>query len=162
MKDLELTEYRFHQPHLKLSLVVPVQVMNQIIEQAFSEDNCEQGGFLIGKYKNVNSAIIYGVISPVHKNSSHCSFVRYTDGMRNLWDALYNNHRYIYLGEWHSHPDASACYSALDRNTMIEISEADSVRIKYPIFMIVVYSKKSPEIKFYTVKNKIIYSYERR
>lgn len=74
--------------------------------------------------------------------------------MRNLWDALYNNHRYIYLGEWHSHPDASACYSALDRNTMIEISEADSVRIKYPIFMIVGYSKNLQKLSSILLKIK--------
>ena len=162
MKDLELKEYRFHQPYLHLSIIVPVQIMNQILEHAFSGDCVEQGGFLIGKYKDENSAVIYGVVSPIRKNSSYCSFIRYTEGMEEFWDALYNDDGYIYLGEWHSHPAASANYSNIDRNTMIEISEADSVGIRYPIFLIIGYSKKSPDIKFYTIKNKIIYSYEQR
>lgn len=55
--------------------------MNQILEHAFSGDSVEQGGFLIGKYKDENSAVIYGVVSPIRKNSSYCSFIRYTEGM---------------------------------------------------------------------------------
>lgn len=158
--DLELKEYRFHQPYLQISIIVPIQIMNQIIEHAFSDNSCEQGGFLIGKYKDEYSAVICGVVSPIRKNSSHNSFIRYTDGMQDYWDTLYKDDGYIYLGEWHSHPTTSANYSNIDRNTMIEIYEADSVKIRYPIFLIIGQSKDSPEIKFYTIKNRIIYSYE--
>ena len=160
MMDLELKEYRFYQPYLHLSIIVPMQVMNHILEHAFSDNHCEQGGFLIGKYKDEYSAVIHGIVSPIRKSSSHSSFIRYTEGMKDYWDALYKNDEYIYLGEWHSHPAASSNYINIDRNTMIEIYESDSVRIRYPIFLIIGESKDSPDIKFYTIKNKIIYSYE--
>lgn len=159
MKDLELKEYRFHQPYLHLSVIVPKQIINHILEEAFSEDVYEQGGFLIGSY-NKKLAVIHGVVPAIRKNNSQSSFIRYTEGMQEFWDVLYKDNGYIYLGEWHSHPGASANYSDIDRNTMMEICEADSVRIRYPIFMIIGNSKESPDIKFYTVKNKIVYSYE--
>lgn len=159
MKDLELKEYRFHQPYLHLSVIVPKQIINHILEEAFSEDVYEQGGFLIGSY-NENLAVIHGVVPPIRKNNSQSSFMRYTEGMQEFWDVLYKDNGYIYLGEWHSHPGASANYSDIDRNTMMEICEADSVRIRYPIFLIIGNSKESPDIRFYTVKNKIVYSYE--
>ena len=162
MKDFELKEYRFHQSYLHLTIIVPLRIMNNILENAFSENGCEQGGFLFGKYEDDFSAVIHGIVSPIYKNNTRSSFIRYTDGMQDYWDALYKKDGYIYLGEWHSHPSASASYSDIDRNTMIEIYEADSVKIRYPIFLIIGKSKDYPEIKFYTIKNKIIYSYERR
>ena len=43
---------------------------------------------------------------------------------------------------------------------MIEISEADSVKINYPLFLIIGLNKENPQIKFYTVYDKTIYEYE--
>lgn len=160
MKALELKEYRYHQPCLNLTIQLSIQTMEKILKLAFTKDRCEQGGFLIGRYSDENSAIIKGTVSPKMKNSTPTSYIRFTDGMQDFWDRLYEDAGLIYLGEWHSHPSASANYSTIDRDAMIEIAETDSVKINYPLFLIIGLTKENPHIKFYTVKNKIIYEYE--
>lgn len=161
MKDLELNEYKFYQEELDLLIHISSQTLKQILKLAFPCDNCENGGFLIGRYAEGNSAIIEDIVSS-HSKSTPMSFIRYTDGMQYYWDKLYDSTGQIYLGEWHSHPNSSAKYSNIDRKTMIEISEANDVKIMYPIFLIVGFSKQNPEIKCYTVKNKTIFTYEQR
>lgn len=160
MTALKLKEYKFHQPCLNLNIEFTIQTMEEILELAFTKDRCEQGGFLIGRYSDESSAIIEGTISPKRKNSTPVSYIRFTDGMQDFWNRLYDEAGLIYLGEWHSHPGASANYSTIDRDTMIEISEADSVKINYPLFLIIGLNKENPQIKFYTVYDKTIYEYE--
>lgn len=159
MTDLKLKRYKFYQSDLRLSVTINSLIFERILELAFTEDGCEHGGFLIGKYHDSHSAEIEDVVLPRSK-STPMSFIRYTDGMKVFWDNLYNNNRQIYLGEWHSHPLSSAKFSMVDRETMLEISESDNVKIKHPIFLIIGFSKDNPDIKFYTVKDKIIYTYE--
>lgn len=160
MKELKLTEFNYQQPLLHLSLNVSRKLMSEIIELAFTEDGCEQGGFLIGRYPNDSTAVIEGIVSPISRECNHSSFVRYTEGMQSFWNALYKEKGLIYLGEWHSHPSMSATYSDVDLRTMIEIAESDTVNIRFPIFLIVGHSKENPDIKFYTICNQTIFTYE--
>lgn len=81
MKELKLTAYNYHQPILHLSLNVSQKLMDEIIELSFTEDGCEQGGFLIGRYPNDNTAVIEGIVSPICRKCNHSSFIRYTEGM---------------------------------------------------------------------------------
>lgn len=160
MKELKFTEYKYHQTFLHISLTLSRTLMSEIMDLAFAEDSCEHGGFLVGRYPDNSTAVVEGIVTPIGMKCYHSTFIRYTEGMQSFWNTLYKENGLIYLGEWHSHPSMSAMYSDDDLSTMIEISECETVNIRFPIFMIVGRSKDNPDIKFYTISNKKIYTYE--
>lgn len=162
MTELKWNEYNYCQSDLDLRIVISSNLMAQIVNLAFQNDNLEHGGFLIGKYPETNKALIEMIASPYKEENDQFCYTRFTDGMKEFWDDLYDKTGMFYLGEWHSHPNVSSLYSNTDRRAMIEISQSDTVRIKYPIFMIIGQNKTAPEISFYTVTNNKIYKYERR
>ena len=57
----------------------------------------ETGGFLVGKYDNNHHAHISDLVQPTSVKSNPYSFERNTDGMKKIWDELYEQ-GLIYLG----------------------------------------------------------------
>lgn len=161
MKDLEFIGYKYYQPKLDLHVIIPRSVMHNLVNQAFPNDGCENGGFIVGHYESSNCALIEDVIVPPRISRTFNSFTRYTDGMEPFWNDLLNNYNQIYLGEWHSHPNDTPSYSIIDKKTMIHISESPGINISFPIFLIVGYNKQKWELQIYTVKNKKVYTYGR-
>lgn len=87
----------------------------------------EVGTSLVGYYSNDGfEASILG-LAPLSSDSkgSRTSFYRGTAGLRKFFAKLYqicSGKRY-YVGEWHSHPDATPIPSGKDNRNQLEIAE---------------------------------------
>ena len=101
----------------------------------------ETGGFLVGKYDNNHHAHISDLVQPTSVKSNPYSFERNTDGMKKIWDELYEQ-GLIYLGEWHTHPSGSCNYSQTDLEAMRSIANCKDVKIRRPILLIASVSKQ--------------------
>ncbi len=68
-----------------------------------------------------------------------------------------------YVGEWHSHPDASSNYSATDLKAMRSIAKSETVRIKNPILLIISLNNQGlNEYTFYIYENNILLEYDKK
>lgn len=153
--------HRFKQDDLGLYLLIEDRVLSSIISHAFPKNGKENGGFLVGKYRRRNIAIIFKEIQPARFNSTPLSYVRYTEGMEYVWDTLYEKDGLIYLGEWHSHPGGSSRYSSTDLRTMIELKYDAQMNIRFPIFLIIGGSKSFHKLSIYTIFQNKIYGFKR-
>ena len=154
--------HRFKQEELGLYLLIEDAALSSIISKAFPKNGNENGGFLVGKYRWGNVALIFKEIRPARINSSSMSYIRYTEGMKTVWDTLYEEEGLIYLGEWHSHPKGSSQYSSTDLRTMIELQDDVQMNIKFSIFLIIGGSKASHTLSIYTIYKKTIYGFQRQ
>lgn len=125
----------------------------------------EFGGFLIGYYSNdLKTLILTDILSPKEFKSYRVLFERSTKGIKEeLLKFFKLKEKRYYVGEWHSHPDASSRYSATDLNAMRSIAESETVRIKNPILLIVsIDNQKLKEYTFYLYENNTLLEYDRK
>ncbi len=154
--------HRFKQDNLGLYLLIEDSALSSIISNAFPKNGKENGGFLVGKYRWGNVALVLKEMRPARINSTSISYIRFTEGMNNVWDTLYEEEGFIYLGEWHSHPRGSSQYSSTDLRTMIELQNDLQMNIKFPLFLIIGGSEISHTIAIYTISKNKIYGFKRR
>lgn len=80
--------------------------------------SCEAGGVLIGR-ENIsnNNLIIEFATEPMPGDTrSRNRFYRNDKGHTNFYQKLYKEYQgiYVYVGEWHTHPEAIPSYSIID------------------------------------------------
>ncbi|MCD8739700.1 Mov34/MPN/PAD-1 family protein [Mucilaginibacter roseus] len=122
----------------------------------------EFGGILIGYYmEGQQQVIITGTLLPDDYRSSPSSFERGDKGLKERLKAVYEEEKpKIYVGEWHTHPNAAPIPSYTDLNALKEIVASDAVSIDHPIMLILGLDRKKCKPAFYVYMNKRTYSYE--
>jgi len=151
--------------HKNVSLEYNEDLILKIESLALEHYPNEFGGFLIGYYsKDLKTLVLTDVLSPKEYKSHRVLFERSAEGIKEkLLELFKSNIKRYYVGEWHSHPDASSMFSLSDLNAMQSIVESETIRIKNPILLIV--SINIQELKnytFYLYENNTLFEYGRK
>ena len=151
---------KYYQEEYDLYIEIKASVFAQIQKQAEGEYPNENGGMLAGRYSSDKHTVyVEEVIVPVEKKTSRTSFERNATGLETVWGELVEK-GLRYIGEWHSHPNGTTQYSAIDMSAMRDIEK--EVSIENPILLIV--SVKNEGIvaqTFYCYKNNKLLEYRK-
>ncbi len=114
---------------------------NRLIQQLTNEGNKyypkEYGGLLVGHYSEDNKQLfVTATILPPKFSHSQVYFERNVYGLEEILKQIYHETGDYYVGEWHTHPNASAQYSITDLQAMKSIANTSSVSIINPILLI--------------------------
>ncbi len=118
-------------------------ISKQAIESIRAEaDRCyplETGGVLVGYVADNAEFVILYVFGP-GPNASHRRrrFLPDHEWQCNQLNRLFeeSNGRCVYLGDWHTHPDATARMSWLDHRTLRAIAKHPEARLASPLMLI--------------------------
>lgn len=102
----------------RYTVTISPPCLGQLLDMARSHHPCEVGTSLVGFYSNDGFDATVLTTAPLSSDSkgSATSFYRGVKGLRGFFASLrrmYLGKRY-YVGEWHSHPDASSTPSDND------------------------------------------------
>lgn len=99
----------------------------------------EFGGFLMGYYSiDFKILTITDTIYPKVYQGSPCLFQRSIKGIDSVFESYYEKQPIqYYVGEWHTHPNGSTCFSCTDKRAMINIARCTTVNITNPILLII-------------------------
>lgn len=121
----------------------------------------ESGGILIGTLNHaMNKTTITDITEPQHEDcQTKFMFTRYEKGHQDIMDKLWKNSKYTktYLGEWHTHNEASPIPSFVDKHNWIKISERDK-NAQLLVFIII----GTREIRVWTVVHGEIISLSKK
>ncbi len=148
--------------HKELHLEYDEKLISKIEQIALEHYPNEFGGFLIGYYsEDLKTLIITDLLIPNEYKSYRTLFERGTKGISEKLIELFKlKEKRYYVGEWHSHPNASSRFSSTDLNAMKNIAKSESVRIENPILLIVsISSQKLIEYTFYLFDNDKLLEY---
>lgn len=149
-----------------IKLGISISIDSKLLEvlQTLGEKHLpnEFGGILVGYYSNDSRLLtITETILPTKFKSSLYSFQRDTTGAEEELQALYSmKPQQYYVGEWHTHPNASPIPSGIDINAMNSIISSKKVVILNPVLLIIGYSNGLAEYQFYVAVNNKLYKYE--
>lgn len=147
-----------------LKVIVDGRLLDDIRRKAVSCWPNEAGGLLVGWIDDGKVAHVGKQLAPAKEVATRTSYFREVAGMDELWKELYQQ-GLIYLGEWHSHPNGSAKYSAIDHDAIKRVFEDDGVVLSKPLMLIVgvdngAYVRDAMYV--YDGKNKEIIKMERK
>lgn len=145
-----------------LKLLINEDLLQQLVNKSHEHYPNEYGGLLIGKYSNDNKEIcITNSILPSIFSSSQISFERCTQNLTETIKNIYKQTKSYYVGEWHTHPNASVQYSPTDLSAMQSIVNTDEVAITNPILLILSTSNNALlDYQFYFFDNGRLEPYD--
>ena len=148
--------------HKNVELIISEKLLAHLGEYGVKHYPNESGGFLIGCYSNnLKQLHISDYILPKRYNSIPCLFERSIDGIKEIFEKIFDRKKQYYVGEWHTHPNGSSMYSQTDLQAMIQIANHDTVNIENPILLIVSIDKnKFKDFSIYLYDKKGLYKYE--
>ena len=121
-----------------VELIITEKLLTQLGSYGVKSYPNEFGGFLIGYYSDdFKKLYISDSILPKKYKGIPCFFERSTDGIREFFENLFVKQNIYYVGEWHTHPNASTMYSQADLQTMMYIANCETVMIKNPVLLII-------------------------
>lgn len=142
-----------------LRVLLPTEVFDQIKVKIAKHYPLECGGIFVGCITEDGAACIEQMMMPKKFNSNRIWFLRVADFLNKCLLQIFknNNGEVIYLGEWHSHPNAPPIPSKIDFQSMLRISVNSNIRIETPILLIVGYNGREYNECFYLLyRNKLI------
>lgn len=145
-----------------LSISIEQHLLEKIVDFGRDQFPNEFGGVLVGYYSdNKRNVHIIDNLLPTDSISTKTSFKRGVGGLKDALVEYYNQTpSLVYVGEWHTHPNAAPVPSWTDCNAMREIVDASNVFIDNPIMVVIGLTEKLAKIAFYVyIKNKF-YKYE--
>lgn len=148
--------------HKELHLEYDENLISKIEQIALKHYPNEFGGFLIGYYSDdFKTLILTDLLVPNEYKSYRTLFERGTNGITEKLIELFKlKEKRYYVGEWHSHPNASSRYSSTDLNAMKNIAKSESIRIENPILLIVsMNSQKLIDYSFYLFDDDKLFEY---
>lgn len=151
--------------HKNIHIEYEKKLISKIESLAVKHYPKEFGGFLIGYYSDdLKTLVLTDILSPSEFKSYRMLFERSTKEIKEKLLKLFKlKEKRYYVGEWHSHPNASSRYSATDLNAMRSIAESERVRIKNPILLIVsIDNQKLKEYTFYLYENNTLLEYGKK
>jgi integrative and conjugative element protein (TIGR02256 family) len=116
---------------------VPQSVLMVVMQEAELHHPNESGGVLVGyRDDDSNQYVVTGASGPGPK-AKHARFTFEPDAQfqEDFVRATYlaSDRRYVYLGDWHSHPRGSTTLSSRDKRTLRGISAAVTARLRNPL-----------------------------
>ena len=153
---------RITNSHKNLHLDYKQKLITRIENLALKHYPNEFGGILVGYYSfDLQTLILTDILTPDVYKSYKTLFERGANGIKKKLVSLFKQkEKHYYVGEWHSHPDASSMYSRTDLKAMKSIAESESVRILNPILLIVsINDKKMIDYTFYLFSNYKLLKY---
>lgn len=153
---------KFINKEIGLSIEICDEVLKNITGVGLNHFPNEFGGLLIGVYSDDKQMVcISDTILPLAYKSSKISFERGTEGLEEMLLGYFEEiPSKIYVGEWHTHPNAAPIPSGTDIRALQEIVKSENVNINSPIMLIVGLTEAHIEFGFYVYLNKKIYKYE--
>lgn len=144
-----------------LEVILPQGIYRRICQNVAAHYPNECGGVLAGKIQG-HQAIITRMFLPDRVQSSRVRFRRLADHINVALERLHNQTGgvQLYLGEWHSHPDALPIPSGMDLAAMSRIQASSSVRIQTPLLLIMGYHPEHLMERFYLFTNQKFEHYE--
>ena len=152
---------KFINSEIGLSIEIADELAATIHKAGLSHYPKEFGGILVGHYTEDRLSVnITDTILPSMYKSSPVSFDRGAEGLKEKLLAMFTAEpSRIYVGEWHTHPNAAPYPSATDIRALRQIVAADSVNINNPIMLIVGLTQAKMELGFYVYLNNQVYRY---
>ncbi|UNV84654.1 MULTISPECIES: Mov34/MPN/PAD-1 family protein [Neisseria] len=122
----------------------------------------EYGGFLLGCYADDFTRLYIKDFLLVDKyTSSSVEFRRELNLKIHNFENIFQETGLYYIGEWHSHPNASAWYSLTDLQAMNDIVSCDTVQLYNPVLLILsISSNKLLDFNFFIFDNGRLVVYE--
>ncbi|TAH22235.1 MAG: hypothetical protein EAZ08_01915 [Cytophagales bacterium] len=154
----------FIQGEADLRIIISQEVIDEITQLSLKYYPNEFGGILIGYFmSNGKNVIITQIITPSKYNIGKLHFERFGDNINELLIELHKNTNgeFVYVGEWHTHPNSSPHYSSTDFNAMKNIAEDKNIHTNNPILLINGFNKNNHNLQFYVYKNTKLYPYEK-
>lgn len=123
-----------------LTLVLPPDIVDRILEALKAAGRREVGGILMAEHVGPNTFRVREIT--VHRRGAIASFVRRIreamPGLRAFFKATGHDYRrFNYLGEWHSHPLFAPLPSQTDDASMYEIVTDPAVGAQFVTLLIV-------------------------
>lgn len=119
-----------------ISLRISQALLDEMQSVAIAAFPNETGGMLAGRISaDKQEATIERLVMPTKTESTHAFFLRETGGMQQTWEKLAKQ-GYIYMGEWHTHPNGSTQYSHTDFIAMENIVNDNNVSLITPLLFI--------------------------
>lgn len=153
---------KFRNQEIGLSVEISDELIDRIREAGLKHYPNEFGGVFVGEYsKDKQTVNVSDIILPLAYKSSRVSFDRGIDGLKEKLLDYYNAEpSRIYVGEWHTHPNASPTPSWTDILAIRQIVTSENVNINNPIMLILGLTLIEAELAFYVYLNNKLYKYE--
>ena len=161
---LLLKEYTEYSEEEGNQLLLVDNHLLDIIQQHLKEHYPKEfGGIFVGS-ESPEGAIISQILVPDRYRNGKTVFVREPKDLNERLKLIHKETkgRIVYLGEWHSHPNASPVPSATDRKAMIDISNDEKVNNSSPVLMIAGLYSNKVENMIYRVKTNQLRAYEQK
>lgn len=121
------------------SLWVSDKVLQDLVGEADRAYPLETGGVLVGYFAESGEPVIYAAIGPgpaaIHRRRrftpDHAWQCRQLDEIFEQ-----SSGRLVYVGDWHTHPDASPRMSWLDHRTLRTIARHRQAQAPHPLMLI--------------------------
>ena len=145
-----------------LQLCFKRQIIEQMAKIAIHHYPNEYGGFLLGCYSNDFTRLYIKDFLLVDKyTSSPVEFRRELNSKIHNFENIFQETELYYIGEWHSHPNASAWYSLTDLQAMNDIVSCDTVQLYNPVLLILsISSNKLLDFNFFIFDQGRLVVYE--
>lgn len=114
-----------------------IKITNESINKFYryrqtSFTSSEAGGVILGREDSSTNNLIIDVVTEPYKNDkrSRYSFIRIDKEHINIYNKLNqdNNNIYMYIGEWHTHPEHSPNYSSIDSSNWLRICNENETK----------------------------------
>lgn len=145
-----------------LQLCFKRQIVEQMAKIAIHHYPNEYGGFLLGCYSDDFTRLHIKDFLLVDKyTSSSVEFKRELNSKFHNFENIFQETGLYYIGEWHSHPNASAWYSLTDLQAMNKIVSCDTVQLYNPVLLILsISSNKLLDFNFFIFDQGRLVVYE--
>ena len=145
-----------------LQLCFKRQIVEQMAKIAIHHYPNEYGGFLLGCYSDYFTRLHIKDFLLVDKyTSSSVEFRRELNSKIHNFENIFQETELYYIGEWHSHPNASAWYSLTDLQAMNDIVSCDTVQLYNPVLLILsISSNKLLDFNFFIFDQGRLVVYE--
>ena len=145
-----------------LQLCFKRQLIEKMTKIAIHHYPNEYGGFLLGCYADDFTRLYNKDFLLVDKyTSSSVEFRRELNSKIHNFENIFQETGLYYIGEWHSHPNASAWYSLTDLQAMNDIVSCDTVQLYNPVLLILsISSNKLLDFNFFIFDQGRLVVYE--
>ncbi|MFC5527858.1 Mov34/MPN/PAD-1 family protein [Cohnella yongneupensis] len=128
----------FYSKDRKFGLLLPEDLVSNLMNNATHSYPNETGGILIGRYSNNLTIAEVSHISTgsIDSKKYPTQFYRGTAGLQKLLSDAWEKDRSYYLGEWHTHPNGFPIPSDPDKRQMTEISKSKKYVCPEPVLLI--------------------------
>ena len=139
--------YRRKEEH---SVILPSYLIKNMYEVAKPHLPFEFGGILTG-VKGKDQDLIIDFEVPTKYQQTNTGFTRHPDNLNEYLKDIYiqSNARIEYIGEWHTHPNATPDFSFKDFKSIDEIAKDRNSKTFSPLLIILGMNKKSFRYNLY-------------